>query len=133
MAEIATVLGAQCKYYKTLTRLEITIHVYPLMHSFRSMLPKLLFPMAKALPPKVQAMEEPLGKYRPGGYHPVGLGDTFDGGRFSVIRKLGWGQYSTVWLAKDAKSVFLLSFLEVYRLIEGYQRRPLCRVEDPYP
>ena len=46
-------------------------------------------------------MEELLEKYRPGGYHPVKLGDVFDGGRFSVVRKLGWGQYSTVWLAKD--------------------------------
>jgi hypothetical protein len=73
------------------------------------MLPNLLFPISEPnkIPPKVLAREEPLGKYRPGGYHPVGLDDTFDGGRFSVIRKLGWGQYSTVWLAKDARSVFL--------------------------
>jgi serine/threonine-protein kinase SRPK3 len=49
--------------------------------------------------------------YRRGGYHPVGLGDTFDGNRFSVIRKLGWGQYSTVWLAKDATLVFSVFFL----------------------
>jgi serine/threonine-protein kinase SRPK3 len=55
-------------------------------------------------------MEEPLENYRPGGYHPVGLGDTFDGGRFSVIRKLGWGQYSTVWLAKDATLDFRCFF-----------------------
>jgi len=46
-------------------------------------------------------MEEFLEKYRPGGYHPVKPGDAFNEGRFSVVRKLGWGQYSTVWLAKD--------------------------------
>jgi hypothetical protein len=86
------------------------------MHFFRSLLPR-LFPVAKAkfIPPKVLAIEEPLGNYRPGGYHPIELGDSFDGGRFSVIRKLGWGQYSTVWLAKDARSVFICSFLDVYR------------------
>ncbi|KAF5002751.1 hypothetical protein FGRMN_148 [Fusarium graminum] len=38
--------------------------------------------------------------YHPGGYHPVHLGDTIDE-RYRVIRKLGWGQCSTVWLAVD--------------------------------
>jgi len=81
-----------------------------MMHFFRSLLPKLIpITKVKAIPSKVQAIEEPLRKYRSGCYHPAGLGDTFDGGRFSVIRKLGWGQYSTVWLAKDARSVFFFS------------------------
>ncbi|GAW24788.1 hypothetical protein ANO14919_143820 [Xylariales sp. No.14919] len=39
--------------------------------------------------------------YHPGGYHPVHLGDTFRDGRYKVIRKLGNGSYSTVWLARD--------------------------------
>ena len=38
-------------------------------------------------------------KYRPGGFHPVNLGDTIDDGRFKLIRKLGNGSSSTVWLA----------------------------------
>ena len=38
--------------------------------------------------------------YHPGGYHPVHLGDTF-GSRYRVIRKIGYGEYSTVWLAID--------------------------------
>ena len=41
--------------------------------------------------------------YRPGGYHPVHLGDTFHNGQYKVIRKLGDGAYSTVWLARDLK------------------------------
>ncbi|KAL3477219.1 kinase-like domain-containing protein [Aspergillus californicus] len=39
--------------------------------------------------------------YRPGKYHPVNLGDTFKDSTYRVIRKLGYGSYSTVWLAKD--------------------------------
>ncbi|OBT71805.1 hypothetical protein VF21_09380 [Pseudogymnoascus sp. 05NY08] len=41
--------------------------------------------------------------YHPGGYHPVHLGDVFNDGRYKVIRKLGEGAYSTVWLARDVK------------------------------
>ena len=40
--------------------------------------------------------------YRPGGYHPVVLGDVFNG-QYKVIRKLGEGSSSTVWLARDLK------------------------------
>lgn len=41
--------------------------------------------------------------YHPGGYHPVHLGDVFNNGRYKVMRKLGQGAYSTVWLARDVK------------------------------
>uniref|UniRef100_A0A669E937 non-specific serine/threonine protein kinase n=1 Tax=Oreochromis niloticus TaxID=8128 RepID=A0A669E937_ORENI len=34
------------------------------------------------------------------GYHPVKIGDLFNG-RYHVIRKLGWGHFSTVWLCWD--------------------------------
>lgn len=43
--------------------------------------------------------------YRPGWLHPVNLGDTFKGGQYRVIRKLGYGSFSTVWLARDTLSV----------------------------
>lgn len=43
--------------------------------------------------------------YRPGGFHPVNLGDTFKDGQYRVIRKLGYGSFSTVWLARDTMSV----------------------------
>ncbi|KAJ4239340.1 hypothetical protein NW757_012860 [Fusarium falciforme] len=39
--------------------------------------------------------------YRPGGYHPVHLGDTLHDGQYKVIHKLGEGSYSSVWLAHD--------------------------------
>ncbi|GLA15446.1 hypothetical protein AnigIFM62618_001986 [Aspergillus niger] len=42
--------------------------------------------------------------YHPGGYHPVVLGDVFNNGQYKVIRKLGEGSYSTVWLACDLRN-----------------------------
>ncbi|KAG8811836.1 serine/threonine protein kinase, CMGC group [Serendipita sp. 400] len=47
--------------------------------------------------------EEDWEDYVPGGYHPVHIGDEFSDGRYVVVRKLGWGHFSTVWLARDKK------------------------------
>lgn len=47
---------------------------------------------------------EPIERYRTGGYLPVHLGDIFND-RYKVMHKLGWGGYSTVWLARDLKYV----------------------------
>lgn len=55
--------------------------------------------------------EEDLEDYRPGGYHPVNIGDTFNSERYLIVRKLGWGHFSTVWLAKDKRSVVRLAIL----------------------
>ncbi|KAL9939194.1 hypothetical protein V8E36_002007 [Tilletia maclaganii] len=47
--------------------------------------------------------EEDLKDYCKGGYHPVHVGDTFSDNRYLIVRKLGWGHFSTVWLARDFK------------------------------
>ncbi|KAL7269012.1 serine/threonine protein kinase, CMGC [Rhizina undulata] len=47
------------------------------------------------------ADEEDYEDYCKGGYHPVTVGEIFKNGRYEVIRKLGWGHFSTVWLSKD--------------------------------
>lgn len=39
--------------------------------------------------------------YRKGGYHPVYLGDIYHNGQYRIIKKLGWGHFSTVWLCYD--------------------------------
>ena len=56
--------------------------------------------------------DEGTEDYRRGGYHAVRVGDTFKNGCYVVQSKLGWGHFSTVWLAWDTqKSVwFLLDF-----------------------
>lgn len=43
---------------------------------------------------------ESLSDYSPGGYHPIHIGDELS--HYTVIDKLGWGAYSTVWLATDS-------------------------------
>ncbi|XWS45650.1 hypothetical protein CRYUN_Cryun15aG0154700 [Craigia yunnanensis] len=48
--------------------------------------------------------DEGIDSYRKGGYHAVRIGDPFAGGRYIAQRKLGWGQFSTVWLAYDTQS-----------------------------
>ena len=47
---------------------------------------------------------EPLERYRPGGYHPINLGDKLCQERYQVLHKLGYGGTSTTWLAEDRSS-----------------------------
>ncbi|KAI1841171.1 hypothetical protein JX266_012638 [Neoarthrinium moseri] len=46
---------------------------------------------------------EDTEQYKPGGLHPIHLGDIL-GGRFEVITKLGQGGFSTVWLCFDTQN-----------------------------
>ncbi|XP_053328951.1 SRSF protein kinase 3 isoform X2 [Spea bombifrons] len=46
-----------------------------------------------------EEQEDPTD-YCKGGYYPVKIGDLFNG-RYHVVRKLGWGHFSTVWLCWD--------------------------------
>ncbi|KAL8152888.1 hypothetical protein V2J09_010648 [Rumex salicifolius] len=47
--------------------------------------------------------DEGTDDYRRGGYHAVRIGDTFKNGTYVAQCKLGWGHFSTVWLAWDTK------------------------------
>ncbi|XP_076906747.1 uncharacterized protein LOC143562976 [Bidens hawaiensis] len=47
--------------------------------------------------------DEGTEDYRRGGYHAVRVGDKFKHSRYVVQSKLGWGHFSTVWLAWDTQ------------------------------
>ncbi|KAJ5570480.1 uncharacterized protein N7459_009910 [Penicillium hispanicum] len=68
--------------------------------------------------------QETLSRYRPGGYHPVNLGDTFKNGRYNVRHKLGWGGFSTVWLAKD--EVLVSRELQNFKHLERHSQGSLA-------
>ena len=53
------------------------------------------------LPKTNLAEEEDLNDYVPGGYHTCFIGENYKNGKYTLVRKLGWGHFSTVWLARD--------------------------------
>ena len=50
--------------------------------------------------PRLDQVED-VEKYKIGGFHPIHLGDTFEDGRYRILHKLGFGGFSTAWLARD--------------------------------
>lgn len=48
----------------------------------------------------VQDESEPQERYDEGLYYPVSIGETL-AGRYRIEHKLGWGGFSTVWMAYD--------------------------------
>ena len=54
----------------------------------------------------LKAPTEWIESYQPGGFHPIDLGDTLCEGRYKVFRKLGYGTFSTVWLAEDNRYTY---------------------------
>lgn len=46
---------------------------------------------------------EDIEDYVPGGFHPIHIGDILDH-RYEVLHKLGYGGFSTIWLANDVES-----------------------------
>jgi serine/threonine protein kinase len=47
--------------------------------------------------------DEGIDGYRPGGYHPVHIGEIYNH-RYLVVQKLGWGHFSTVWMCLDRQA-----------------------------
>ena len=42
--------------------------------------------------------------YKQGGYHPVNVGEVYHE-RYVILRKLGWGHFSTVWMVYDRYAI----------------------------
>ncbi|KAN0062452.1 serine/threonine protein kinase, CMGC [Thecaphora frezii] len=72
--------------------------------------------------------EEDLEDYSKCGYHPVHIGDTFSDGHYLIMRKLGWGHFSTIWLAKDHKMNWLIA-LKVVKLVPHYTKTALDKIK----
>ncbi|KAJ8123077.1 hypothetical protein ONZ43_g884 [Nemania bipapillata] len=50
--------------------------------------------------PRQRVIEEGDDAYRPGGFHPVYIGDIYNN-RYKILNKIGYGCYSTVWVVED--------------------------------
>ncbi|RKP06494.1 kinase-like domain-containing protein [Thamnocephalis sphaerospora] len=82
--------------------------------------------------------EEDPEDYCKGGYHPVSVGEKFKDGRYTVLRKLGWGHFSTVWLARDNECNRYVA-LKVVKSAQHYTEtavdevKLLCKVVEANP
>ncbi|KAL2018690.1 hypothetical protein VTK56DRAFT_525 [Thermocarpiscus australiensis] len=82
---------------------------------------------------------ENLEEYRIGGHHPTVIGDTFHEGRYEIVHKLGFGGYSTIWLARDRRlqrsesthpgQLFIPRLLDDFT-VDGPNGRHLCLVQE---
>ncbi|KAK2526670.1 hypothetical protein Q9233_008440 [Columba guinea] len=71
--------------------------------------------------------QEDPNDYCKGGYHLVKIGDLFNG-RYHVIRKLGWGHFSTVWLAWDTQGRRFVA-MKVVKSAEHYTETALDEIK----
>ncbi|CAK94863.1 unnamed protein product (macronuclear) [Paramecium tetraurelia] len=71
--------------------------------------------------------EEGIKNYQIGRFHPVFIGEVFHG-RYVVIQKLGYGNFSTVWLAKDFKTNTFVA-LKIQRSAPQSQEAALDEIE----
>ncbi|KAK3146087.1 hypothetical protein QOZ80_3BG0261460 [Eleusine coracana subsp. coracana] len=72
--------------------------------------------------------DEGTEDYRRGGYHAVRVGDTFKQGAYVVQSKLGWGHFSTVWLAWDtARSRYVA--LKVQKSAQHYTEAAMDEIK----
>lgn len=62
--------------------------------------------------------EQALSFYHRKNYYPVKIGEVFNG-RYQVIAKLGYGGYSTVWLARDNRYL-CISIASEYVVVDLY-------------
>ncbi|TRY60103.1 hypothetical protein DNTS_012007 [Danionella cerebrum] len=71
--------------------------------------------------------QEDPNDYCKGGYHHVKIGDLFNS-KYHVIRKLGWGHFSTVWLAWDTQLKRFVA-MKVVKSAEHYTETALDEIK----
>ncbi|CAL0324191.1 unnamed protein product [Lupinus luteus] len=72
--------------------------------------------------------EEGTEDYRRGGYHAVRIGDTFKNGCYVVQSKLGWGHFSTVWLAWDTQKSLYVA-LKIQKSAQHYTEAAMDEIK----
>ncbi|XP_022995743.1 serine/threonine-protein kinase SRPK-like isoform X3 [Cucurbita maxima] len=72
--------------------------------------------------------DEGTEDYRRGGYHAVRVGDTFKNGCYVVQSKLGWGHFSTVWLAWDTQKSRYVA-LKIQKSAQHYTEAALDEIK----
>ncbi|KAI1327037.1 kinase-like domain-containing protein [Xylariaceae sp. FL0255] len=84
--------------------------------------------------PENTADEEDSEDYCKGGYHPVYIDEVFkndkDGdeeNHYTIVRKLGWGHFSTVWLSRDKHGKHVA--LKVVRSASHYTETALDEIK----
>lgn len=65
--------------------------------------------------------------YCKGGYHHVNIGDVYND-RYKVLRKVGWGHFSTVWLSLDTKKYRYVA-LKVVKSAKHYTETALDEIK----
>lgn len=65
--------------------------------------------------------------YKKGGYHPVFVGEVYNN-RYTILKKLGWGHFSTVWLCDDAKTGEKVA-MKVQKSAEHYMEAAFDEIE----
>eukprot|EP01080_Neovahlkampfia_damariscottae_P000924 gene924-9833_t len=70
---------------------------------------------------------ESQSDYKPGGYHPVRIGETYNS-RYIVVHKLGWGYFSTVWLCWDKKDEKFVA-MKIQKSAKNYKEAALDEIE----
>uniref|UniRef100_A0A8C5HFJ8 non-specific serine/threonine protein kinase n=1 Tax=Gouania willdenowi TaxID=441366 RepID=A0A8C5HFJ8_GOUWI len=83
-------------------------------------------PPAQLLGSDDEEQEDP-SDYCKGGYYPVKIGDLFSG-RYHVVRKLGWGHFSTVWLCWDLQKKRFVA-LKVVKSASHYTETALDEIK----
>ncbi|VTZ67146.1 serine/threonine protein kinase, putative [Plasmodium chabaudi chabaudi] len=72
--------------------------------------------------------DEGSDEYCPGGYHPVEINEIYND-RYRIEGKLGWGHFSTVWIATDLKSKPLkFVAIKIQKGSETYTESAKCEI-----
>jgi len=72
--------------------------------------------------------------YKPGGFHPVAIGDVFADGRYTVVHKLGYGGSSTTWLARSQSGKLVaLKVLRADAVVSSEHIDELPELVGPFP